>query len=146
MEPATIKNGALAFIAAVGSCIANWLGGWDAALIVLISLMVIDFITGLAVAFVFKKSPKTANGGASSDASFKGILKKIVILILVGMAAMLDDVLQANYVRNLAIIFYIGSEGLSVIENTALMGVPYPSFIKAALEAMKDKGDKGEPK
>ena len=139
-----MKNSILAILAAIGSAIANWLGGWDSALIVLVSLMAIDFVTGLMVAFIFKKSPKTDGGGVSSKASFKGLTKKVVVLILVGVATMLDNIMKIDYVRNLTIIFYIGSEGLSIIENTAIMGVPYPAFIKAALEAMKDKGDKGE--
>jgi toxin secretion/phage lysis holin len=139
-----MKRSILTIIAAIGSAIANWLGGWDSALIVLVSLMAIDFVTGLVVAFIFKKSPKTDGGGVSSYASFKGLTKKVVVLILVGVATMLDNIMKIDYVRNLTIIFYIGSEGLSIIENTAIMGVPYPAFIKAALEAMKDKGDKGE--
>lgn len=139
-----MKRSILTIIAAIGSAIANWLGGWDSALIVLVSLMAIDFVTGLMVAFIFKKSPKTEGGGVSSYASFKGLTKKVVVLILVGVATMLDNIMKIDYVRNLTIIFYIGSEGLSIIENTAIMGVPYPAFIKAALEAMKDKGNKGE--
>jgi toxin secretion/phage lysis holin len=138
-----MKRSILTIIAAIGSAIANWLGGWDSALIVLVSLMAIDFVTGLMVAFIFKKSPKTDGGGVSSKASFKGLTKKVIVLILVGVATMLDSIMKIDYVRNLTIIFYIGSEGLSIIENTAIMGVPYPAFIKAALEAMKDKGDKG---
>ena len=139
-----MKRSILTILAAIGSAIANWLGGWDSALIVLVSLMAIDFVTGLIVAFIFKKSPKTDGGGVSSKASFKGLTKKVVVLILVGVATMLDNIMKIDYVRNLTIIFYIGSEGLSIIENTAIMGVPYPAFIKAALEAMKDKGNKGE--
>jgi toxin secretion/phage lysis holin len=139
-----MKRSILTIIAAIGSAIANWLGGWDSALIVLVSLMAIDFVTGLMVAFILKKSPKTDGGGVSSYASFKGLTKKVVVLILVGVATMLDNIMKIDYVRNLTIIFYIGSEGLSIIENTAIMGVPYPAFIKTALEAMKDKGNKGE--
>lgn len=143
MEASTVKNGILIALSVVGSAIAKWLGGWDAGLAVLISLMAIDFITGLMVAFVFKRSPKTEGGGISSAASFKGLTKKIVELVLVGVAAMLDRVLNVDYARTAAIIFYIGSEGISIVENTALMGVPYPAFIRAALEAMREKGDKG---
>ena len=144
MDITIVKNSVLAALSVVGSVIANWLGGWDAALAVLISMMVIDFLTGLAVAFVFKKSPKSNCGGVSSAASFKGLTKKVVILILIGMAAMLDTVLGVVFMRTTAILFYIGSEGLSILENTALMGVPYPSFIKKALDTMKEKGDSGD--
>ena len=139
-----MKRTILAAIAAVGSFIANSLGGWDAALTVLIAMMVIDILTGLAVAAIFSKSPKTEGGKISSAASFKGVTKKIVVLILVGLAVQLDKMMQVDYVRNLVIIFYIGSEGLSILENLVLMDIPFPGFIKKLLEIMKDKGDKGE--
>ena len=144
MEPSTIKNFILCVFAAIGSTLANFLGGWDAALTVLIVLMVIDYLTGLAVAFIFKRSPKTEGGGVSSKVSFKGLTKKVVVLLLVGVGALLDRVIGAHYIRNLVVIFYIGTEGLSVLENTALMGVPYPAFVKKALEALREKGDSGE--
>ena len=140
------KNGILVALAAVGSFIARQLGGWDAALTVLACMMVIDILTGLAVAAIFKKSPKTEGGKISSAASFKGITKKVIVLILVGLANLLDCMMKVDYVRNLVIIFYIGSEGLSILENLALMDMPFPSFIKKLLEVMKSKGDSGEVK
>jgi toxin secretion/phage lysis holin len=139
-----MKKGVLVSIAAVGSFIARQLGGWDAALTVLACMMVIDILTGLAVAAIFKKSPKTEGGKISSAASFKGITKKVVVLVLVGLAVQLDRMMKVDYVRNLVIIFYIGSEGLSILENLVLMDIPFPGFIKKLLEIMKDKGDKGE--
>jgi len=139
-----MKKGVLVSIAAVGSFIARQLGGWDAALTVLVCMMVIDVLTGLAVAAIFKKSPKTEGGKISSAASFKGITKKVVVLVLVGLAVQLDRMMKVDYVRNLVIIFYIGSEGLSILENLVLMDIPFPGFVKKLLEIMKDKGDKGE--
>lgn len=139
-----MKKGVLVSIAAVGSFIARQLGGWDAALTVLACMMVIDILTGLAVAAIFKKSPKTEGGKISSAASFKGVTKKVVVLVLVGLAVQLDRMMKVDYVRNLVIIFYIGSEGLSILENLVLMDIPFPGFIKKLLEIMKDKGDKGE--
>ena len=139
-----MKKGVLVSIAAVGSFIARQLGGWDAALTVLACMMVIDILTGLAVAAIFKKSPKTEGGKISSAASFKGITKKVVVLVLVGLAVQLDRMMKVDYVRNLVIIFYIGSEGLSILENLVLMDIPFPGFVKKLLEIMKDKGDKGE--
>jgi len=139
-----MKKGVLVSIAAVGSFIARQLGGWDAALTVLVCMMVIDVLTGLAVAAIFKKSPKTEGGKISSAASFKGITKKVIVLVLVGLAVQLDRMMKVDYVRNLVIIFYIGSEGLSILENLVLMDIPFPGFVKKLLEIMKDKGDKGE--
>ena len=109
----------------------------------LIAFMVVDYITGLVVAFVFHKSTKTKNGGASSLAGFKGIIKKMCILLLVGLAPKLDYIMGVDHIRALSILFFIGNEGLSVLENVGLMGVPYPEFLKKALEAIKDNGNRG---
>lgn len=139
-----MKNGILAALSAFGSFIANALGGWDAALAVLIAMMAIDYITGLVVGGLFKKSPKTESGRLSSSECFKGLIKKCMIIILVYVAVMLDKVIGEAYVRMAVILFFVANEGLSIIENTALMGVPYPSFIKKLLEVMRDKTDSGE--
>jgi toxin secretion/phage lysis holin len=143
MEPTTVKNGILAALAAVGSFIANALGGWDAALAVLIAMMAIDYMTGLVFGGVFHKSPKTESGRLASGECFKGLVRKCMILVWVFIATMLDAVTGTSYVRTAVMLFFISSEGLSIVENTALMGVPYPAFVKKMLEAMKDKSDTG---
>ncbi len=142
MESVQIKNGILVALAAIGSFIANQLGGWDSVLIVLIWMMAIDYFTGFLCAAVFKCSPKTESGKASSHEMFKGLVRKLMILLWIWIATMLDTVLKVNYVRTAVALFFIANEGLSIIENTALMGVPYPAFVKTALEALKDKNDK----
>ena len=144
MSGTTIKNIILLLFSAIGSFIAEHLGGFDALMKALLMFMLVDYITGLAVAFIFHKSTKTKNGGASSLVGFKGIVKKICMLMLVGLAVELDKIIGVDYTRTLAILFFIGNEGLSVLENMGLMGVPYPAFMHKALEAMKEKGDKGE--
>ena len=136
-----IKNAVLAALAAFGTFVANALGGWDAALQVLIGLMAADYVTGLIVAGVFKRSGKSETGALESRAGFKGLVRKCTILMLVWVATMLDRLTGAAYIRTAVCLFFIGNEGLSILENTALMGVPYPAFIKNALEAMRDKGD-----
>ena len=136
-----IKNAVLAALAAFGTFVANALGGWDAALQVLIGLMAADYVTGLIVAGVFKRSGKSETGALESRAGFKGLVRKCMILMLVWVATMLDRLTGAAYIRTAVCLFFIGNEGLSILENTALMGVPYPAFIKNALEAMRDKGD-----
>ena len=108
---------------------------------VLIGLMAADYVTGLIVAWVFKRSGKSETGALESRAGFKGIVRKCTILMLVWVATMLDRLTGAAYIRTAVCLFFIGNEGLSILENTALMGVPYPAFIKNALEAMRDKGD-----
>lgn len=144
MDWNAVKNGVLAALAAMGSWIANALGGWDTAMILLVALMMADYITGVLVAAVWHRSNKSANGGLDSKAGFKGLLKKGVILLLVWIGVLLDKALGAAYVRTAVILFFVGNEGLSLLENLGLMGVPYPDFLRRMLEALKEDGDKGE--
>ena len=139
-----IKDMILAALAAVGSAIAGALGGWDSALSTLLILMAIDYVTGVLVAAVWHKSAKTTTGGVSSAAGFKGLLRKMVILLVVWLGAEMDKVLGIDYVRTAARLFYIANEGLSVLENTAIMGVPYPAFVKNMLDALRKKTDEGK--
>ncbi|MEG1492112.1 MAG: phage holin family protein, partial [Oscillospiraceae bacterium] len=111
---------------------------------VLIGLMAADYLTGIIVALVFHASPKTSGGGLASGECFKGLFRKCMILVFVWLGTMLDGMVGAAYVRTAIIIFYIGNEGLSLVENTAYMGVPYPKFLQQALEALKDRGDSGD--
>ena len=140
----TTKNIVLAAVAGIGSILAEAFGGWDSFLKALVMFMTVDYITGMAVALVFHKSQKTASGGASSEVGYKGIVKKICMLLLVGLAVRVDTLSGTHYVRNATIFFFLGNEGLSVIENLVLMGVPYPEFLKKALEAIREKGEKNE--
>ena len=144
MDANVIKNGILAGLAVFGSFAANALGGWDAAMQVLVALMVADYITGVLVAAVWHKSSKSSSGTLNSVAGFKGILKKCAILALVWIGVLLDNATGANDIRTAVVLFFIGNEGISLLENLGLMGVPYPTFLKKALEALHDKGDQGE--
>ena len=139
-----IKNGVLAALAVVGSAVSNALGGWDGFLQILIAMMVCDYITGILVAGVWKRSGKTKNGALSSSAGFKGIVKKCMILMLVWLAVMMDNALGTRVARTAVCLFFIGNEGLSLLENIGLMGVPYPAFLKSALEQLKQSGDEGK--
>lgn len=139
-----IKNVVLGVLAAAISALAQALGGWDMALKVLIGFMVLDYVTGWLVAAVWHRSGKSASGALESGAGFKGLVKKCMILALVWMAAMLDRVTGSDFVRTAVCLFFIANEGLSILENTAVMGVPYPAFVKNMLDAMKEAGDAGE--
>ena len=112
-----IKNAVLAALAAFGTFVANALGGWDAALQVLIGLMAADYVTGLIVAGVFKRSGKSETGALESRAGFKGIVRKCTILMLVWVATMLDRLTGAAYIRTAVCLFFIGNEGLSILES-----------------------------
>lgn len=143
MDANVIKNGILAGLAVFGSFAANALGGWDASLQVLIALMVTDYITGVLVAAVWHKSSKSSSGTLNSVAGFKGILKKCAILLLVWIGVLLDQAIGSAYARTAVVLFFIGNEGISLLENLGLMGVPFPAFLQRALEALRDQGDKG---
>ena len=144
MDYNAVKNGVLAALAAVGSWIANALGGWDASMQVLVALMVADYLTGVLVAAVWHKSSKSSSGTLNSVAGFKGILKKCMILLLVWIGVLLDQALGSAYARTAVVLFFVGNEGISLLENLGLMGVPFPAFLRRALEALRDQGDKGK--
>ncbi|MNC11343.1 Holin family protein [compost metagenome] len=122
-------------VAAAGLFFAEFLGGWDPGLKFILFAMAIDYVTGLAGAI----KNKTVN----SDVMFWGGIRKITVLIVIGLAVMLDEWLQPGtpVLRTIAIFFYAGREGLSIIENLGVLGVLMPAKIKEALEQIKDKGD-----
>lgn len=121
-------------IAIILGAIANALGGFDDALRLLIVLIVADYITGCAVAIKKKK--------LDSSVGFTGLIKKVIILILVWIGFELDKSLGSQFLRNAIIFFYASNEGVSVLENTSKLGVPYPDKLKDILEQLKDKGGK----
>ncbi|MEA4965377.1 MAG: phage holin family protein [Oscillospiraceae bacterium] len=143
MDAIQIKNAVLAALSVAGSVIANALGGWDAVMRVLVFLMAADYITGVLLAAVWKRSPKSDSGALDSKVGFKGLCKKGMILILVWFGVLLDQALGAAYVRNAMVLFFIGNEGISLMENVGMMGVKYPAFITKMLQALRDKGDNG---
>lgn len=140
---AAMKNTLLAWLAAVGSVLATALGGWDQPMKLLGAMMVADYVTGVLLAAVWHKSKKSENGGLSSVAGMKGLLKKCVILLMVWLGCQLDRALGADYVRVMVILFFSGNEGISLLENLGLMGVPFPEFLVRMLEALRDEGNAG---
>ena len=145
MSWAEMKIGILAAVAAAGSILTGWLGGWDIALQTLLVLMAVDCVSGVVVAAVFKRSDKSEGGRLDSGAGFRGLCKKCAELVLVLLAVRLDAFTgSGQYARMAVLIFFIGNEGLSILENLGLMGVPYPAFLKNALEVLLEKGDQGE--
>ena len=136
-----IKNIALGALAAAGAVIAQALGGWDGTLKALLAFMAADYVTGLVVAAVFRRSPKTERGALSSRAGFLGLVKKCDILLLVLLAVLLDEATGSGIIRAGVCLFFTANEGLSILENLGLMGVPYPGFLRDMLEAMRKKND-----
>lgn len=139
------KQLALAALAAVGSVAAQSLGGWDAALQTFLCCMVVDYVSGTVVAGVFQHSRKSESGALDSRAGFRGLCKKGAELLLVLVAAQLDQILSGGaYARTAVLLFLTTNEGLSILENLGLMGVPYPAFLRSALEVLQKQGDRGK--
>ncbi len=132
-----------AFSVVVGG-IASALGGFDVILKFLVTLMAIDYLTGLIIAIVWKKSPKTSGGGVESHQSVKGLFRKGGMLLVVYLGVQLDLVTGTDFVRNMVIMFFIGNEGISVMENLGIMGVKYPPFIANAFEVLKERNSEAE--
>lgn len=126
----------------LGGFIAYLFGGWNAALSALVIFMTIDFISGLVVAGVFKKSSKTKNGALESKAGFKGICKKFMMLLLVAIGYRLDLLIDTTYIKDSVCIAFMANELISIIENAGIMGIPIPKVITNAIDVLKGKGDK----
>lgn len=141
MNITQLKNSVLAVAAAVAAGVGQLLGGWDEAMRVLMALMAADYLTGVLLALVWKRSPKSETGALESRAGFRGLVKKGMILLLVWLGVLLDSAMHTSYIRLAVILFFVGNEGLSLLENLGLMGVPFPTFLKNALEALREEGD-----
>lgn len=128
-------------IGVIGSGIAALFGGWDVSLQCLLWFMAIDYISGLIVAGVFRKSNKTEAGGLESRAGFKGLCRKAAVLALVLMAHYLDMVVGTAFARDAVCIGFIVNEGLSILENVGLMGITYPAAIRKALDVLSQRAE-----
>lgn len=104
---------------------------------ILLLLMVIDLIVGFTVSAVWHKSSKTKSGKVSSKVMFKGIVKKILTLVLVVLAYQIDILLSYNVIRHIAIIAFIVQEIISIIENIAITGIKAPDIITKALDVLE---------
>lgn len=129
-------------VGAVGGFISMAFGGWSEALVTLIIFMSVDYITGLAVAGIFKKSKKSESGALESRAGFKGLCRKGVALLIVLVAVRLDIIMHTSYIKDAVIIAFIANESISIIENAGLMGIPVPSVIARALDVLKKESEK----
>lgn len=129
-------------LATVGGAVAGLFGQWNMLLTFLIVVMGIDYVSGVLVAWA-GKSPKSESGYPSSKAGFDGLLKKGFILLIVLISTVLDRAIGANTMmfQTATVCYYIANEMLSVIENAGLMGLPVPSAVRKAIEAMRDKND-----
>lgn len=127
----------LAFTA-VGGWLGYFLGRCDGLIIALVLFVVIDYITGVMCAVVDRK--------LSSAVGFKGIFRKVLIFMLVGIANIIDvQVIKSGSVLRTAVVFfYLSNEGLSLIENSVHLGLPVPEKLKAVLKQLNDKEENHE--
>ncbi|AND85551.1 holin [Clostridium tyrobutyricum] len=122
--------------AVIGAYTGWFLGGFDGFLYALVTFVAVDYITGLMSAVLEKK--------LSSEIGFRGIFKKILIFVLVGIGNIIDVHLVKNgsAIRTAVIFFYISNEGISIMENSAKVGLPVPEKLKNILEQINERRDK----
>ena len=134
-----IKAAVLAAVGTLGGAVAALFGGWTSAMTTLIIFIAIDYLTGLIVAGVFKRSGKSESGALESRAGWKGLCRKCVTLLFVLIAYRLDLAIGVNYIRNAVIIGFMANELISIVENAGLMGIPLPAVIQSAIEVLTKK-------
>lgn len=128
----------------IGAAITYLFGGWTEGLEALVVLMIVDWLTGLAVAAVFHNSEKTKGGGLKSSVGFIGLIKKFVELLIVACMYRVDKLLGINYLMNVSIIGFAVNELISIVENAGLMGIPLPSTVAKAIELLNSKSKDGD--
>ena len=129
-----IWNGIQIAFTALGGFLGWYLGGADGFLYALIAFVVIDYITGVMCAISDKS--------LSSEVGFRGICRKVLIFILVGIGNLLDVYIlgEAGVLRTAVIFFYLSNEGVSLLENASRLGLPIPEKLKEILQQLHDKG------
>lgn len=134
----SIWTGIQIAFSAVGGLIGWFLGGFDGFLYALIAFAVIDYITGVMCAISDKK--------LSSEVGFKGICRKVLIFVLVGIGNLVDVYVlgEAGVLRTAVIFFYLSNEGVSLLENSAHLGLPIPQKLKSVLEQLHNRNEKEE--
>ena len=139
-----IKGIILAICGVVGGAASAIFGGWNAALTTLCIFMAVDYLSGLVVAGIFKKSPHSESGALESRAGLKGLFRKCAMLCFVLVACRLDLVLGAGFITDGVVTAFICNEVISIVENAGIMGVPMPAVVTRAIELLKEKIDDGE--
>lgn len=132
-----MKDIICSILAGIGTGLVYLWGGFDVAMQCLLIAIALDYVSGIIKAFVLKQ--------LSSTVGFRGILKKVGILVVVALAVLIDRVTgESGAIRTLVIYYFVANEGLSIIENAGKAGLPIPHSIKEALEALKRQGDKDD--
>lgn len=136
METEKIANVFKLAVTTIGTFFTWLFGTWDIAVIALIVFMVLDYISGVCVAYINKE--------VSSDVGLKGLTRKFLIILVLIAAVLLDRLMNTdNWIfRTLVCYFYIANEGISLLENASNLGLPVPEKIKDALIQLKDGNKK----
>ena len=123
-----------------GAAAAALIGGWDGAMATLCIFLLIDYLTGIVLAAVFKKSNKTKSGALDSRAGLKGLCRKAGMMLMVIVAYRLDVMCSlGGILRNGVIFALVANEAISIIENLGLMGLPLPAVLVKAIDQLHDK-------
>lgn len=139
-----MKEGLCTVMGMIGALITSTFGGWTTAMTTLLIFMAIDYISGLIVAGLFKKSPKTDSGALESRIGWKGLCRKGMTLVFVLVAYRLDLTMGSSYIKDAVCIAFIVNETISITENAGLMGIPIPVVITKAIEVLTKKAEKKE--
>ncbi|MCB8563676.1 phage holin family protein [Fusobacterium ulcerans] len=113
------------------SIVLYLIGDFDILFRALLIMMALDYITGVAKGF--------KNKNANSNRAYRGLKKKLIVLIIIVAATQMDIILQGVGIRTLVLMFYVATEFLSILENAAILGIPIPEKLKLALEQCRDK-------
>lgn len=128
-----------ALVTILGTVVLFLFGGWSMLLNVLLFVMIVDYLSGLAVA-CSGKSKKSKRGGLSSKVGFKGLLKKCFILVILTVAYRIDLVVNANHLLyDAVVLFYISNESISILENAALLDVPIPAKLREVIDDLREE-------
>ena len=133
------------WIAAAAGAAAGLLTRMPTAIRLLVLLMALDYLSGVGVALL-GKSPKSEGGALSSRAGFAGLARKAMILVIVLLAAVLDQLTGSAACTGAATMFYIVNESLSILENAVLLGVPVPQRLRQALDVARLVADSEKEK
>jgi toxin secretion/phage lysis holin len=134
-----MKKGICSIIGVAGAVIAEACGGWDGALVTLLILMVLDYVSGMVVAGVFHRSNKTDTGTLESRAGWKGLCRKCMTLAFVLVAYRVDLIVGKSYIMDGVIIAFISNELISLVENAGLMGLNLPDVLVKAIDVLQNK-------
>ena len=107
----------------------------------LLICMAVDYLTGMVLAGVFRRSGKTESGALSSAAGLKGLTRKGMILLILLISARLDLLLETHFIRDGVCIAFLVNELISILENAGAMGVPIPPPLERAIDLLRRKGE-----